>query len=179
MASAEAVAEFGDFAENMVASRGRVESWDYKKSFQGLVEEEMSPPQLAAYLVRADQQNSDMTWLDLTKSDEFLERSKTFCEEVIKDDWHLNVGALNYHFVDLERFIANSQEAGVSESVQEAGLKLSETLDDMIVMQRGSGGEYPTCSVNVASHRDRRNKNQLFHQKTGWLDMLDHVGKAS
>ena len=60
--------------------------------------------------------------------------------------------------------------------VQRAGARLGAALAGMVVMQRGTGGEYPTETVNVASHPDRRNSNQTFHKKTGWGEMVSSLG---
>lgn len=179
MASAEVATEFSECAEHLVASRGRMESWKYQDSFAGLVKEEMKPPELAAYLVRADQGQSDMTWLDLSKAHKFLKKSKTFCQKVMESDWDrtlLAAGMLNDHFIDMEKLMVNSQGEGVPKPVQRAGARLGAALAGMVVMQRGTGGEYPTETVNVASHPDRRNKNQTFHKKTGWGEMVSTLG---
>ena len=73
MASADAVAEFRDAAEYMVASQCRNEGWNYARSFGGLVRRpESKPEDLIRELVSADQGNSAMTAFDLTAAAAFV-----------------------------------------------------------------------------------------------------------
>lgn len=180
MACAEAVAEFGGTAQHMVASRGRVESWNYQDSFSGLVANpEMDPEKVALELTDSGPSESDMTWLNLEKSPQFVKSSKKFCDAVMSEHWGVPQATLdhlgNAHFLDMHKLLLAARDESVPNSVRTKGRQLEDALNLLVVKQRRKDESEPTESLNAVSYLDPRVRNQVFHKKTRWGTMMDEM----
>ncbi len=179
MACAEAVAEFGGTAQRMVASRGRVDSWNYKDSFSGLVGNPgIGPAKVALSLTDSGPADSDMTCLNLNMGLQFVESSKNFCDAVMAEHWRPRAQLdhlLSAHFVDMHEMLQATKDRSVPEIVKTTGEQLEDSLNLLVVKQRREDGSEPTESLNAVGYLDSRVRNQVFHKTTGWGTMMNEM----
>lgn len=178
MACGEAAAEFSQCADFLVASQGRMNSWDYRHSFAGLVS---TPGQtgldLTRMLVAADTTGSRMTGLDLGQADRLAASTRDFVKAVGSQAWngsHFKGGMRCYHFYDLGLVGEAFQSADYPESLRKTARDLSASVRAIIVDQ-SEGRDGKTAGLNVSDMHNEQTASQRFHAKSGWSEMIDSI----
>lgn len=179
MACGEAAAEFSQCADFLVASQGRMNSWDYRDSFSGLVS---TPGQtgleLTRMLVAADTTGSRMTGLDLSQTDRLTASTRDFVKAVGSQAWNRSYFKSNmrcYHFYDLGLVGEAFQSADYPESLKKTARDLSASVRAIIVAQ-SEGRDGKTAGLNVGDMHNEQTTSQRFHAKSGWSAMIHSRG---
>ena len=175
MACIEAASEFDGVTDLMVASQGRMESWDYTERFSGLLDEpEADSDTLASQLVKADRGQSGMSvlWVDeAPNANYWLNALMETCEQHGIVEGALDKAESVYHFKDLHSLVDQFTRRGVPENVRAIAMETEEALSDL-TLEQGALKEEKLGGINVGICYGGREEGRAFRRATGWDDFL-------
>lgn len=182
MACIEAASEFADTADLMVASQGKMDSWDYEKMFSELVNDpESDTDALASQMVAADHGKSGMSVHWLSEVPNALFWLNTLLDEA-------RIGGLGreslkkaqdvYHFKDLLSFVDRLRKKRSKNALGEMAEEAEGAIDD-IVLEHGKLLGSDTGGINVATCYGDSKEGRAFRASTRWDQFLKDTNRSA
>lgn len=175
MSCIEAAAEFEGTSKLMVASQGRMKSWDYEKSFSGLLANtKVEADELASELVAADGGESGMSVLDLAEVPNVLYWTEVLLRA--SADYGLDKEVLTSsewvsHFKDLPSVIEQFNQPDVPGALRELAEEAQGALDDLTI-EHNPAPSTKTGGVSVATFYETSEDGREFRRWTSWDEFL-------
>lgn len=172
MSCMEAAAEFQDTAELMVASQGRMSSWEYQNSFGKVMRRsDIGARTLSTQLSSADPEESGMTVLDLSRVPDVLYSTEVLLQAA--QNFGLEKQVLEgaewvSHFKDLHTVVEQFNQPDVPGAIRELAQEAQNNLEQMTLEHRPLAHGELTRGVSVATHYDDPEDGQAFRQATSW-----------
>lgn len=173
MACIEAAAEFENTADLMVASQGRMDSWNYEERLSELLKQPDSDADaLASQLFEADGGQSGTSILDLGEVSNVLSWTETLLDTALEHDVDVNAfkGSTVYHFRDLQSVMENftTTPGPVCEIATEAIY----AVEDMVLAHHPLPNT-ATNGLSVADFYEDPEDGRAFRNSTSWDEFLE------
>ena len=175
MACIEAAAEFENTADLMVASQGRMRSWDYEERFSELLKKPDSDADaLAGQLFEADAGESGTSILDLGGVSNALYWTETLLETAAAHGVDTNAfgNSAVYHFQDLQSVMENFTTEEKPEPVCEVATEAIYALEELVLAHHPLS-HTPTNGLSVANFYDDPEDGRAFRDRTSWDKFLE------